>query len=420
MARTADVTLYETLGVEPTASQDEIRGAYRKLLRTAHPDSGGTVGMFRSVQHAYDVLSTPGRRAEYDAEGNTTDGRRSNGPDSTSPKAGSHNAGPDSHEDASKPQPMEDIPTPPDPGFPDPVFIPPERPPERKKSVARWTKIWAGVLGGIGILLVLFQMVGMLATISFRESVGGDPGPTIGEFMPRIVGTAIFFIIAAILPYAILKIAANRTPQIPLATDFIQPRHLRTKEFGVPGEGLTAARFGDRAELGKTGEERTARLLREIALAICPAARVIHGLHWPGKDHADIDHALIVGDSVMLIDSKFMKDGEYWFDNIDLYRDGTQLDAFKLGYAVADMRSRFPGLEIAGVVLMHSPKGKLDRPIVELANVPVRRLNDPSYAPVPMMNPRSFSQYLHRHVLHTNTNAVNARLLSDLLQLRQV
>ena len=67
MAQTAGITLYETLGVEPTASQDEIRRAYRKLLRTAHPDSGGTVGMFRSIQHAYEVLSDPTQRSQYDA-----------------------------------------------------------------------------------------------------------------------------------------------------------------------------------------------------------------------------------------------------------------------------------------------------------------------------------------------------------------
>lgn len=60
---------YEVLGVSREASQDEIKRAYRKLARTLHPDvnpSEEAAERFKEVTHAYDVLSDPQSRAEYD------------------------------------------------------------------------------------------------------------------------------------------------------------------------------------------------------------------------------------------------------------------------------------------------------------------------------------------------------------------
>ena len=60
-------TCYETLGVSPTASAPEIRTAYRRLLRQAHPDLGGSAALLDLVNEAYDTLKDPSRRAQYDA-----------------------------------------------------------------------------------------------------------------------------------------------------------------------------------------------------------------------------------------------------------------------------------------------------------------------------------------------------------------
>lgn len=60
---------YEVLGIAREASQDEIKRAYRKLARELHPDvnpSEDAAERFKSVTHAYDVLSDPQSRAEYD------------------------------------------------------------------------------------------------------------------------------------------------------------------------------------------------------------------------------------------------------------------------------------------------------------------------------------------------------------------
>src|SRR3954447_18350468 len=65
--------LYGTLGVSKTASQDEIKKAYRKLARQHHPDANpgdaAAEERFKEVQQAYDVLSDEEKRKQYDRFG---------------------------------------------------------------------------------------------------------------------------------------------------------------------------------------------------------------------------------------------------------------------------------------------------------------------------------------------------------------
>jgi outer membrane protein assembly factor BamB len=60
-------THYEVLGVRADASADDIRRAYRTMAKTAHPDAGGEDGTFRRILEAYETLSSPLQRRDYDA-----------------------------------------------------------------------------------------------------------------------------------------------------------------------------------------------------------------------------------------------------------------------------------------------------------------------------------------------------------------
>lgn len=60
---------YALLGLNKTATADQIKKAYRKKAKSKHPDRGGDAAEFKEIQEAYDVLSDPSKRAVYDSGG---------------------------------------------------------------------------------------------------------------------------------------------------------------------------------------------------------------------------------------------------------------------------------------------------------------------------------------------------------------
>ena len=60
--------LYTTLGVAPNATDDEIKKIYRSLAMRFHPDRNDAPGAevrFKSITKAYEILSDPAKREEY-------------------------------------------------------------------------------------------------------------------------------------------------------------------------------------------------------------------------------------------------------------------------------------------------------------------------------------------------------------------
>lgn len=60
---------YTLLGVEKSASEAEIKKAFRKQAMTHHPDRGGNADTFKEINKAYEVLSDKQKRAIYDEGG---------------------------------------------------------------------------------------------------------------------------------------------------------------------------------------------------------------------------------------------------------------------------------------------------------------------------------------------------------------
>jgi molecular chaperone DnaJ len=63
---------YERLGISKSASQDEIKKAYRKLSKQYHPDinkEAGAEDKYKEIQEAYETLGDEQKRAAYDQYG---------------------------------------------------------------------------------------------------------------------------------------------------------------------------------------------------------------------------------------------------------------------------------------------------------------------------------------------------------------
>jgi molecular chaperone DnaJ len=75
---------YEVLGVERTASEEELKKAYRKLALQYHPDRNpndkASEEKFKELSQAYEVLMDPQTRAAYDQYGHAAFGQRARGP----------------------------------------------------------------------------------------------------------------------------------------------------------------------------------------------------------------------------------------------------------------------------------------------------------------------------------------------------
>jgi molecular chaperone DnaJ len=83
--------LYELLGVNQTATGEDIKKAYKKMAIQHHPDKGGNEDTFKNMQRAYEVLKDPATRQQYDQMGDAAFEQHQMGGNGGNGGGGSHN-----------------------------------------------------------------------------------------------------------------------------------------------------------------------------------------------------------------------------------------------------------------------------------------------------------------------------------------
>lgn len=257
---------YQVLRVAVTATEKEIKLAYRRAARTAHPDHGGDAATFRRVTAAYETLIDPQRRRAYDrsyAAGTARD-TADNEPHFDAPPAGSR-ASATVHRSGSARNTAGDP----------PVYVPP-----------------------------------------FDDGASGS------------------------------------VPLIPLARAS-QQVHGMPRKRGI---------FGAEARIQR--EMRTVQLLTRQVLPAIPAARLINGLQSPA-DNSHIDHAVLSGYRLALVNSMLLPKGAYAWNGSTLNHGARTIAPPRLAHLVRAMQDIFPELNVTGWTVVLSPSGNLHEPVID-------------------------------------------------------
>lgn len=313
------VDYYELLGVDRGASTADIRSAYRNLAKVMHPDAGGTAGTFHLLRQAYETLSDPQLRAAYDRAGTpvaTTAAprpRRARRSSSVARAARMRTFGADPNFIPPRLRLDKDsVPWWPAATAPQKVRYVPEIGPD-SRLVFGWLGGWLTLL-----LLTLFLPVGLLVRIVLW-----------------------------------LVVAAGLVLVFRLARGYVLAR-LADRAFHAESGGLIV--FGQPGtERDQLAEQLTARLLAEY-VAPLPGVRIFHGLAWPDSVFADVDHAVLRGGRLVLIESKLWLPGHYEMDEHgEVWRNGHPFrgGAIRLPEGVAAYRELLPGIEVRGALVVY-------------------------------------------------------------------
>lgn len=306
------VDFYELLGVDREASTAEIKSAYRVLARSMHPDMGGTTGTFRLLREAYETLNDPVRRADYD-------GTRTESPAS---------------EDTVRRRPRSTRRR--DFGD-DPAFVP--GPPRVPTEDIPW-----------------WYAVDPFERVRYLPITGPDR-----TAMTALIGGWVLLLLAG-LAVQLRSVALVLWLTAVVAAGTVVLVLVRRQLEALRVDRLFAAEFGGRVVFGRPGagqdelaQPLTADVL-EHYLTRLPGVRIFHGLAWPGSVFADIDHAVLCGRRLVLIESKRWLPGHYTIGEQGyLWRNGHRFRGgmTRLPEGIAEFQAVLPDVEVCGALLVY-------------------------------------------------------------------
>jgi hypothetical protein len=168
--------------------------------------------------------------------------------------------------------------------------------------------------------------------------------------------TAAIFVVLAVFQIGVPLLAREYAASA--NADRAVPVPARQQQvFGRTGTALATVRGWrqEAVESGLLGEALTGELLEHYVTRI-PSARIFHSLRWPGSATADVDHVVLCGKRLVLIDTKRWPPGEYTFAaDGGLLRAGRPFlgSDIRLANAVAGYQRLLPRCDVHGVVLIH-------------------------------------------------------------------
>ncbi|MDN5811930.1 MAG: J domain-containing protein [Arthrobacter sp.] len=150
--------------------------------------------------------------------------------------------------------------------------------------------------------------------------------------------------------------AFSSTPT-PVLTETVASRQIH----GAPRKrGL----FTPQSRLAR--EAGTVRLLSGRILPHVPAARLVNGLHSPAG-RGFIDHVVLCGYRLALVNSMVLPRGVYRWDGTTLHQGGKAIDPPRMASLVRGMQEAFPELNVTGWTVVHSPDDNLHEPVIDYA-----------------------------------------------------
>ncbi|HEX3588245.1 MAG TPA: DnaJ domain-containing protein [Pseudonocardiaceae bacterium] len=314
------VDYYELLGVARTASTADIRSAYRALAKVMHPDAGGTAGTFHLLRQAYETLSDPALRADYDRDGKPATPVVRHAPSRPRQPGKSRAFGAD------------------------PNYVPP-RLRLNRDSVPWWPAVNAP------------------QRVRFEPSIGPPVSLVAGALAAWLALAGVTVLAPLRLPERIglgILLAGTAYGLFRLVRAYLLARRADQEFLAEAGTLIVYGQPG--TERDQLGEQLTARLLGEY-VAPLPGVRIFHGLAWPDSVFADVDHAVLRGHRLLLIESKMWLPGHYVADEHgDVWRNGHPFrgGAIRLPEGVARFRELLPGIEVRGALIVHpSRKGDI-------------------------------------------------------------